>query len=177
MKRSLNITRWISLSLGILLIILGFMFFSNPMESLITLSIWIALMFILTGILRTIRYFTDDMFHTGAFLITSILDILLGVLMIANNPLTALALGTFVSFWVMFSSIAEIAVSLDLRKVGIPTWWLGVLTGILGIVIGIKIVGNPLLSSIYIGFYVVLYGITFISTFFGMTFLMKKFEL
>ena len=87
MKRSLNITRWISLSLGILLIILGFMFFSNPMESLITLSIWIALMFILTGILRTIRYFTDDMFHTGAFLITSILDILLGVLMIAKEHL------------------------------------------------------------------------------------------
>ncbi|HLR20482.1 MAG TPA: DUF308 domain-containing protein [Tissierellaceae bacterium] len=175
MKKSLNTARWISLFLGILLFALGFMFFANPKESLITLSTWIAFIFILAGVLRIIRYFTDGVFHTGSFLITSILDIVLGILMIASNPSTALALGTLISFWITFSSIAEIAISIDLKKVGVSTWWIGLLTGILGIILGISMIRDPLLSSIYIGSYIVLYGVTFITTFFGITSITKRF--
>lgn len=170
----LNSARWISLVIGILLIITGITFFKYPIESLMSISLLLAIMFIAIGVLRLIRYFTDDMFKTGSFLVISILDIILGLLIIFSQPLSALTLGMILAIWIMFTGVTEIAVSLDLKRFEVPRWWLGLISGIIGVILGFMMIRNPALSSIYIGMYVILYGITFISVFFGLTSLKNK---
>ena len=168
MREGLKKARWISLIIGILLIITGVIFFTNPVGSLISLAYLIACMFIATGILRVIRYFTGSIFRSGSFLILSILDILLGIAMLYTQPFTAITLAMFLGFWEMFTGVSEIAISIDLKQIEMPRWWLGILSGILGIILGVMIIKTPALSSLFIAIYAIIYGLTFVSTFFAL---------
>lgn len=170
---SLKNAKWISLMIGVLLILSGVIFFSRPIESLLSLVNIISFIFIMVGVLRIIRYFTDRIFKSGAFLVGGILDILLGILIIYNQPFSIIAFTTFLGFWQIVSGVSEIAISIDLKKFNLPRWWLGIISGILGIIIGFIFINNPASSSIYISFYLLVYGITFISTFFTLSNLTK----
>ncbi len=170
---SLKQAKWISLLMGILLIINGFIFFTRPLDSLISLVNILSIILIAVGVLRIIRYFTDKIFKTGSFLIGGILDILLGILIIINQPFSIIAFTTFLGFWQIVSGVSEIAISIDLKRFNFPRWWLGLILGILGIIIGFMFINNPASPSIYIGVYLIFYGITFISTFFGISKLIR----
>lgn len=166
---SLKNAKWISLLIGILLIISGIIFFSRPIASLMSLVNILSIILIIIGVLRIIRYFTDRMFKSGAFLVGGILDILLGILIMYNQPFSVVAFTTFLGFWQIISGVSEIAISIDLKKFNLPRWWLGIISGILGIIIGFMFINNPASSSIYIAVYLIFYGITFISTFFTLS--------
>ncbi|RVU55033.1 HdeD family acid-resistance protein [Anaerosphaera multitolerans] len=174
--KNLKNAKWISLIMGALLILGGIIFLSNPLSSLLSLVYVIAAVFIATGILRILRYFTDSMFKTGSFLILGILDVILGIAMVYSQPLSAITLSIFLGFWEIVSGVSEIAISIDLKKSGFPRWWLGLALGILGVILGIMFINNPALPIIYIGIYMVMYGVTFISTFFGLLALERKFK-
>lgn len=168
MREGLKKARCISLIICTLLIITGVIFFTNPVGSLISLAYLIACMFIATGILRVIRYFTGSIFRSGSFLILSILDILLGIAMLYTQPFTAITLAMFLGFWEMFTGVSEIAISIDLKQIEMPRWWLGIISGILGIILGVMIIKTPALSSLFIAIYAIIYGLTFVSTFFAL---------
>lgn len=170
----INIKRasWLSLLIGILLTISGVIFIMNPIESVIALVNLIAVFLIIIGILRIIRYFTDNMFKTGLFLVGGVLDIILGVLIISNQPMSVVTFTTFIGFWQLFTGVSEIAISIDLKRLGLPRWWLGIIAGIFGLILGFLLIRNTMFSSIYIslvvGIYMIALGITFVSTFFSL---------
>ncbi len=120
MKRGLKGIKWMSLAIGVLLIITGVIFYMNPMETLVSLSYWLVAIFIATGIMRIVRYFVSDIFKHGSFLIIGIVEVLLGVLMIYTQPITALTLAVFIGFWQLFTGVSEIATSLDLKNLDFP---------------------------------------------------------
>lgn len=175
---SVKRARWISLIIGILLIVNGVIFIANPIESVITLVNVIAIFLMMVGILRIIRYFTDDMFKSGVFLVGGVLDIILGIIIISNQPVSVAAFTTFIGFWQLFSGVSEIAISIDLKRFNMPRWWLGILTGIFGIILGFMLIKDTVFSSVYIsllvGIYMIAFGITFISTFFGLGRFMRR---
>ena len=133
----------------------------------------IAIFLIAIGVLRVIRYFTDDMFKTGIFLVGGILDIILGIIVISNQPVSVAAFTTFIGFWQLFSGVSEIVISIDLKRFEMPRWWLGLIAGAFGIILGYMLIQDTVLSSIYIsllvGIYMIVFGVTFISTFFGLS--------
>lgn len=169
---SVKRARWISLIIGILLIINGIIFIANPIESVITLVNVIAVSLIAIGVLRVIRYFTNDMFKSGVFLVGGILDVILGILIVSNQSVSVVTFTTFIGFWQLFSGVSEIVVSIDVKRLGLPRWWLGLISGILGIILGFMLIRNLVFTSVYIsmvvGIYMLVFGITFISTFFGL---------
>lgn len=169
---SIKKARWISLIIGILLIVNGIIFMANPIETVIALVTVIAISLIAIGVLRVIRYFTDNMFKSGIFLVGGVLDIILGIMIIANQPMSIAPFTIFIGFWELFSGVVEIAVSIDLKQMNIPRWWLGVIAGIFGIILGFMLIRNMAFSSVYISFlvgiYMIVFGGTFISTFFSL---------
>ncbi len=176
MKRGLKGIKWMSLAIGVLLIITGVIFYMNPMETLVSLSYWLVAIFIATGIMRIVRYFVSDIFKHGSFLIIGIVEVLLGILMIYTQPVTALTLAVFIGFWQLFTGVSEIATSLDLKNLDFPRWWIGAVSGVLGIILGFMLIKNPGLSRILISVYAIIYGITFISTFFAINSISKKLD-
>lgn len=169
MKRNMKMARWTSLLMGILLVILGVIFYRNPIKMLISFSDVIAIMLIGIGILRVIRYFTDDIFKSGAFLMVSIMDIILGSLMILTQPLTAITLTYILGFWIIVTGVSEMAIAIHLKHLKVKGWWGSLISAIIGIIVGIMILTDPLLATIYISTYVILYGFTFIITFFTLS--------
>lgn len=168
--RGISFTRWLSLFIGILLIIGGGLHLFNPIEGTIAVVKLFSIILILIGIIRIIRYFSSYVFKTGSFLIGGILDIVLGTIMYRNLETSALAFGILIGFWILFNGIIEIAAAIDFKKLDIKRWWLALITGIIGVVFGFLLINNPLFSAIYLNTIIALYlfisGISFISTFF-----------
>lgn len=175
-REGLNKAKWSSLIIGILLILSGIMFYTNPMATLVSVSTWIAVVLIATGIIKIVRYFANDVFKQGSFLIIGILEIVLGGIMISTQPVTAITLAMFVGFWEIFTGVSEIVTSIDLKKFDFPRWWVGFISGILGIVLGFMIIKNPTLTGTLVSIYAIVYGVTFVSTFFAINSLLKKYE-
>lgn len=75
-------------------------------------------------------------------------------------------------FWVMAEGIIEIVSSIEYKRIGIPTWWLTLILGILGIIFGLLLVGNFGLSAAYmvilIATYCFMAGIVLITLFFSL---------
>lgn len=173
----LNRVRWLSLVAGILLIALSIINMLNPVEFTVSLVTFFAASLIVLGVIRIIRYFSWTVFSTGSFLIGGILDVLLGVLMLKNKLASVQVLLILVGFWVLTNAIYQIAISIDFKKVGIKNWWIDLLTGIIGVIMGIMLLGDFGLSTYFtavlISVYTLMFGIAFISTFFGITKFMK----
>lgn len=167
-KSNIKTARTLSLIQGILLIILGIIFIANPLTSLVSLGMLVSVLVLVSGIIGIIRYFSSSYFTGGAYLVMSILEIILGIILYRSMPFTSLALGIIVGFGVLFSSVSQIAISLDLRHFGFDRWWLNLIAGILGIIVGFMLVSDPGLTPIYVGIYGLVYGISFISIFFAL---------
>ncbi len=177
--RELNITRWLSLTIGVLLIISGGLSLLNPMAITVTIIQFIALMLLAIGILKLFRYFSNSLFKSGSFLISGIIDLVLGFLMLKNLGVSLDVFRLLVGFWILLGGITEIATSIDLKNMGLKRWWLGLISGILGLVVGFALISNieyfVIYTSIFLSFYMLVLGINFISTFIGLTHLKNKF--
>ena len=148
----------------------GIIFILNPMKSVLTLVTAIGILLTATGFVRVIRYFTDSFFRKGMFLVGGVVDIVLGVLILKHPTLSVNTLTLFIGFWQLFSGITEIGLSLDLKRYSVSRWWLSLLSGILGTVVGYLFITNRGISAAYIslvaGIYMLFLGVTFVSTFF-----------
>lgn len=164
--------KWLSLISGVLLIITGILHIKYPIESTLGIVTMISALFIVLGFMRVIRYFNGGIFSTGSFLVGGILDIILGIIMIKNKPVTALAFTMLIGFWVLVSGISQIAASIDFKKIGMDYWWVDLLSGILGVILGMMLIGDFGLSALYINMmisiYMFIFGIGFIITFFNL---------
>lgn len=169
---NLSIARWLSLILGILMIISSVINILNPIESTVAFVRVFSIILVGMGILRLIRYFSSNFFRTGSFLIGAILDIGLGIIMYLNLETSILAFVSLIGFWVLFNAMVEIAIAIDLKQINFKRWWLSLLAGIIGLAFGILLIGNLGLAAIYfvsmISAYLLINGITFISLFFGL---------
>ena len=170
---NLNLSKWLSLIIGILLIITGFILFVNPIETTLALVQVISILLIIMGIVRIVRFFSNEIFKSGMFLIGGILDIVLGIIMIYNRPATTIAFLWLIGFWQIFHGINELVLSIDIKQLGFKRWWLGILAGIIGIIFGFMLINNLMLSTVYvsvsIGISMFMFGVTFISTFFSIS--------
>lgn len=177
---NLNISRWISLILGILLVITGVVTLFNPIVTTVAFSQAFGILLLSMGVLRLIRYFSTSFFRTGTFLIGAGLDVGLGALMFLNPAMTAAVFVGIIGFWVLFNAIVEVAISIDLKHAGFNRWWLSLILGLFGIIFGIMLVSDARLSTMYftvlISAYLITNGITFISLFFGYSELKKFLE-
>lgn len=165
------LVRVLSLFIGICFIITGVNFVMSPIEATYTIINWLGILLILVGVLKIIRYTQHDVFRTGGFLVSSILDIVLGVFIMGHNVTSIKAFTMLLGFWQLFSGISLIAASIDMKKLRFPRWWLGIITGAFGTIFGYLLLKDNVIASIYVslvvGINLIIYGLTYISTFLG----------
>lgn len=171
MNKSLDKVKWLSLIAGILLIVVAFVNMMYPEEFTLELVKFLGIALVALGIIRVVRYFNKSVFSTGSFLVGGIVDIILGFLILKYKVTSLKVLFLLLGFWVLSNGVFQIAISIDFKKIGVKGWWLDLLSGILGIIVGIMLLGNFDLSMLYVTLlisgYALLLGISFIFTFFG----------
>lgn len=143
---------WVSLLLGILYIILGIWLLAAPLSSYFILSVIFAVSLLVSGILEITFSISnrDNISSWGWYLAGGIIELLLGIFLIAFPIFTMELLPFIVAFWLMFSGFSGIGFSMDLQRYGSKGWGWYLALGILVILASIAIIWRPIIGAISI---------------------------
>mgnify|MGYP001076722021 CR=1 FL=1 len=146
---------YLLLILGVIFILMGILVLRTPVGAFITLSVFLAATFLISGLFEIIyaisnRKNTDNW---GWNLASGIIDLLVGILLVSNPGASMVFLIFYVGFALIFRSIMTIGWSINLSKLGIRNWGWILVTGILGLLFSFMLLWNPALT----GFAIVIY--------------------
>ena len=152
-----NVGFW-RLIIGIVMTLLGLYICFNPLVSIVVMALYIGVAFIFSGLAYTIASFS---FKSGWDLLVGLLDIFIGLILVANIGITAISLPIILAVWSLAVGIIQIVGAFQLRKAGMPWWW-SLLAGICGMLFAFLILAYPIVGIItittLIGLYLILYG-------------------
>lgn len=158
---------WSSLVLGILFVITALISFQDPAGDLVAIVMIFAVFAILKGIFEIfIRNRMKELTGYKAYapIILGIIDIVIGVYFLFNLNVGVAVLPFVFAVWFIVDSIMGL-LTLELAKaVSTGYMWFVAIIDILGIILGLMLLANPLSAaltlSFLVGFYFMLYGIT-----------------
>lgn len=168
---------WLAIA-GVLLVALGVVCICKPSATLFATAWLIGCFTLAAGIAKLIFTCRTEAFlpNSGSRMLSAILQIILGVLFLANNLFLAVSLPIVFAMWVLFEGVIIAVQSFDYKKVGFPYWWVLLILGIAGAVLGILGLRNPDISaatlSTLIGLGIIALGAAYLFALCGI----KKFE-
>ena len=146
---------WFSLITGICFIIVSFIAFKNPYASLASLVIYFGIIAIVKGvggvlIYKKIKDFTR--LNIKLFFWISIIDIILGLILVFNVESAVLIIPYVFSIWFIIDSINDISFGRYLRFVPGGLYHLNIIINIITLILGIMMLYNPLRASFTVVF-------------------------
>ena len=141
---------WLSLILGILYIIVALCLLFAPGSSYIALSVIFSI----------------------SMLISGIIDLILGIYLVAYPLLSMEVIPFIVAFWMMFRGFSATGYSMDLKRYGTREWGWYMGFGILAIICSLIILWQPAVGALY-----VIYMLAFTFLIIGFFRVMLSFEL
>ena len=175
MKTSTKI--WLAIA-GILLVVLGVLCISRPAATLFTTAWLIGLFTLFAGVSQLMFTLRTQAFlpNSGTRALSAILEIIIGIIFLANNIFLAFSLPVIFAMWITIESVIIVVNSFDYKRVGFPGWWGILLLGICGVVLGILGLRNPDVTaatlSTLIGLGVIAMGASYLIALLGI----QKFE-
>ena len=143
---------WVLLLLGIVFIGMGVVVFANPLASYVTLAVFFAVGMIFSGVFQF--WFaianSEEIDGWGWQIALSIMELILGIVLIFNLDLTIAILPFYVGFWLLFRSVALIGFSFDLKSDGILDWGYYLVFGLSLVLLSWFIILNPLFGGLTI---------------------------
>ena len=161
MEKMANKNWWLVLLKGLLLIVLAFIVFGNPRDTLLGIALFIGIAFLLTGfaIIFIALLGKKDLENWGWKLAEGILDVLFGFFLIANPGITAVVIPFLIGFWAVFYGILLTAGAFSSKEFNWALLFVGILTIILGYIIMFHPIVLGLTISIWIGTTLLIVGI------------------
>ncbi|MGM0214043.1 HdeD family acid-resistance protein [Enterococcus sp. AZ109] len=163
-KRGFN---WSSLILGILFIIVALLSFQDPIGNLVAIVIVIGAFAIIKGLFEIfVRNRVKELtgYQSKMPIVIGVIDIIIGVFLLFNIGAGVITLPFLFAFWFLFDSILGLLTAGSARTFSNGYYWFTVVVNIIGILLGIYLLFNPLSSvltlSFLVGAYFMLVGIT-----------------
>ena len=124
---------------GILLIATGVMCFVNPPATLFSMAVLLGCFTLAAGISRFVFTLRTQKFlpNSGTRMLSSLLMIIIGIFFLCNPIAVTLSLPIVFAIWIMFEGIMQFVQSFDYKKYGFQYWWVIMILGIAGAVLGI----------------------------------------
>ena len=135
---------WLAIA-GILLVALGVVCICKPAATLFTTAWLIGCFTLIAGIAKLVFTFKTQAFlpNSGTRALSAILEIIIGIIFLGNNIFVAFSLPVIFAMWVLIEGVLIAVQSFDYKQVGFPSWWVILLLGIAGAVLGILGLKNP----------------------------------
>ena len=136
MEKSTKI--WLVIT-GILLIATGVMCFVNPPATLFSMAVLLGCFTLVAGISRFMFTLRTQKFmpNSGTRMLSALLMIFIGIFFLCNPVDLAFTLPIVFAIWVTFEGIMLIVQSFDYKKYGFQYWWILLILGIAGAVLGV----------------------------------------
>lgn len=115
---------WLSLILGILYIIVALCLLFAPGSSYIALSVIFSISMLISGIIEIIFSISNQrsISSWGWYLAGGIIDLILGIYLVAYPLLSMEVIPFIVAFWMMFRGFSATGYSMDLKRYGTREW-------------------------------------------------------
>lgn len=135
---------WLAIA-GILLIVLGIVCIANPAATLFSTAWMIGCFTLFSGISQLIFTCRTQAFlpNSGTRMLSSILQIILGIIFLGHNLFVTVSLPIIFASWVLVEGLILAVQSFDFKRVGFSGWWGILLLGIAGAVLGFLGLKNP----------------------------------
>lgn len=180
MKTNINQARWLTLLIGLLASFGSIAIFLNPIDSFKSFTLVLGYLTLFMGITKTLRYFTSSVFTSELPLFKGIINIIFGLIIIFNTELTLVTILFLIGYWIFVDSVLEIIDAFRYRKMRVEYWWLSLVNGIIGAILGFLMIGDLNLSTFYltlvISFKLLSTGINMIMLFFIITKYYRQFD-
>ncbi len=143
---------YFSLLAGILLVGVGLWAIIFPRHSIIAVAIVFALTFLIVGLFETVFAISNrkGMINWGWGLALGIINLLIGILLLANPGISALTLAFYADFVILFQSLSAIIIAFDLKNYRILQWGNLFALGMTGLIIAILLLLNPNFTNVVI---------------------------
>lgn len=168
---------WLAIA-GVLLIVLGVICICEPASTLFATAWMIGCFTLVSGISKMVFTFRTQAFmpNSGSRMLSGLLQILLGILFLANSLMVAVSLPLVFAIWVLVEGVIVAIQSFDYKKYGFQYWWVLFILGLGAAVLGFFGLRNPDASAVtlstLIGIAIIAVGVAYICALCGI----KKFE-
>lgn len=165
---------WMSLLLGILYIIVALCLLFAPLGSYVALSVIFSISMLISGIIEIIFALSNrkTLSSWGWYVAGGVIDLILGIYLVAYPLLSMEVIPFIVAFWMMFRGFSATGYSMDLKRYGTREWGWYMAFGILAIICSLIILWQPAIGALY-----VVYMLAFIFLIIGFFRVMLSFEL
>lgn len=149
---------------GIILSILGLLLVLFPVRVLNLMSIVVGILALVTGLISLFQYIRrkDGSGFMYIMLFESVLDIILGIILIIFPETTMLIVSILLGIWVITGGILNVFSSVYARQLKQQNWWQYLIMGILIIILGIIMFVHPVFTMktflILIGLLLLVFG-------------------
>jgi len=150
---------------SVIFVALGIFLFTKPETTISTISYVLGIIIILLGSFAFGKYFQsrEEGSKFNFSLIYGVLSFIIGLILILNPTALATLIPFVIGFWMVINSTVKIQYSLNLKqyenKAWIPTFVIGLLTLICGLVMIFNPFEGALLITKMIGLFIIIYSI------------------
>lgn len=168
-----NAVRWALLILGILLIILGVAMFATPGANSLVMAYIVCALMLVYGIAEIVFFCANRKSHvvSGWLLADGIITAILGLLLFFMPGAQILMMSIIFACWVLFTGVTRTSAAFVAKDAGASNWGWVLAAGIIGILLGIWLMFDPLFAIMTIGFLLpvtfLMQGFSAITTFFA----------
>ncbi len=159
--RNRKLLGWGELILGVLLILLGIYTFANPATAVTGVTVIYGVFALVTGILDIVYYVKLEQrtgFGPVFSLVGGILSIIAGILILFNLSVGTWVLVVLFPIWFIAHCIARLAHLPFIRlSAGNGYYYFTLVVNILGLLLGLLMIFNPVLSFISVGYLIGMY--------------------
>ena len=161
---------WLSLIVGLVAIVIGFIILVNPVTSYYIFAIWLGAGILLSGLFGLIQNVSSRNYFVrrGWLIVANVADVVIGLVLMFNAILSEMFMPTLLGFWLLYRGATMLLQGYDLRDYGIRDAGWVVFYAALIIALAIAILWLPMTFGIeavilFIAIAVIAYGISTIS--------------
>lgn len=111
---------WVTLLISLLLFIIGVVVFMHPGNTYTTLAVVFGLTILLSGFAQLFLAINTPRGNGwGWFLVSAIIEVVLGIILTFNIAMSAVILPFFLGFWLLFRGLTFVGVAVDMKHSGI----------------------------------------------------------
>ncbi len=156
-----NTSRILWIIAGVLLIIAGILCLFNPGTALVTLSLYLGIAMLVSGIIDIVIFAKGSSHIAGAgwILADGILTVIMSLFLLFDQAFAILSLTFIFGMWLIFSGISQFVHSFELKRFGVRGWGWFTAIGILLTLAGFFSFMDPVAELFALG---VMVGIMFL---------------
>ena len=119
-----TVSRVLWILAGVLLIIAGVICLINPGAAWTTLSLYLGISMLLSGVIDIVIFARGNRYMAGAgwFLLDGILTVLLSLFLLFHQAFTMLTLPLIFGMWLLYSGASKFVNSFELSRLRAPGW-------------------------------------------------------